>query len=63
MGYKHSNIKGVSPIEPSCKKPMYNSVEEAQDMIRYLKENKGVREIYVYRCDVCGFWHLTKKSK
>jgi hypothetical protein len=63
MGYKTSNKKNVSAIEPLCRKPMYNSAEEAQDMIKYLKENKGVREIYVYRCTECGFWHLTKKSK
>ncbi len=63
MGYKQSNIKVVSPIEPSCKKPMYNSAEEAEDMIRYLKENKGVRVINVYRCTECGFWHLTSKTK
>jgi hypothetical protein len=63
MGYKLSNIKKIVPIEPSCKKPIYNSAEEAQDMIRHIKESRDVREIHPYKCTICGFWHLTSKSK
>jgi len=63
MVYKLSNIKKIDPIEPSCKKAIYNSLEEAQDMIRYIKENRRVKEITVYKCTSCGFWHLTSKSK
>jgi len=63
MGYKLSKIRKVSPIEPQCKKAMYNTPEEAQDMVSYIKENRGIQKIDVYKCTVCGFWHLTSKSK
>jgi len=63
MGYKYSNIKKISPIELPCKKTMYNSLEEAQDIIRYIEENRGGRPIHAYKCTACGFWHLTSKSK
>ena len=63
MGYKHSNIKQINPIELPCKKTMYNSQEEAQDMIRYIRENRRVQEIKAYKCPTCGFWHLTSKSE
>jgi len=63
MAYKLSNIKKVNPIEPPCKKTIYNSLEEAQDMVSYIKENRRVQEIHAYKCNSCGFWHLTSKSK
>jgi len=63
MGYKFPNIKKIDPIELPCKKTMYNSFEEAQDMIRYIKENRGGKEIHAYKCTTCGFWHLTSKFK
>lgn len=63
MGYKLSNIKKISPIEPPCKKTIYNSLEEAQDMIDYIKETRVVKDIHAYKCTACGFWHLTSKSK
>jgi hypothetical protein len=63
MGYKLSKIKKINPLEPSCKKPMYNSAEEAQDMISYIRENRVGQAINAYKCEVCGFWHLTSKSK
>jgi hypothetical protein len=63
MGYKLSNIKKIDPIEPPCKKTIYNSPEEAQDMIIYIKENRSVRDIHAYKCNSCGFWHLTSKSE
>jgi hypothetical protein len=63
MGYKLSNIKKTDPIDLPCKKAMYNSLEEAQDMIRYIRENRRIREINAYKCSTCGFWHLTSKSK
>jgi hypothetical protein len=63
MGYKLSNIKKIDPIELPCRKKAYNSPEDAQDMISYIKENRSVREIKVYKCTICGFWHLTSKSK
>jgi hypothetical protein len=63
MGYKLSNINKVQPVEPPCKKTIYHTIEEAQDMIRYLKENKTGKEINAYKCETCGFWHLTSRSK
>jgi hypothetical protein len=62
MVNKHSNIKKIIPIELPCRKTMYNSPEEAQDMIRYIKENRRVQDIKAYKCLTCGFWHLTSKS-
>jgi hypothetical protein len=58
MGYK-PKIKKVSPLELPCRKKMYDSQEEAQDMIRYINENRVANEIHAYKCSVCGFWHLT----
>jgi len=63
MGYKLSNIKKIDPIEPPCKKTIYTTPEEAQDMIKFIKENRSVRDIHAYKCSICGFWHLTSKSK
>jgi hypothetical protein len=63
MAYKLSNIKKIDPIELPCKKKAYISPEEAKDMVSYIKENRRVQEINVYKCSICGFWHLTSKSK
>jgi hypothetical protein len=63
MVYKYSNKKDINPLEPPCRKTIYNSPEDAQDMVRFIKENRNVREIKAYRCTICGFWHLTSKSK
>jgi hypothetical protein len=63
MAYKLSNIKKIDPIELPCKKAAYNSPEDAREMISYIKENRRVQEINVYKCSACGFWHLTSKSK
>lgn len=56
----NSNVK---PIEPLCKKAMYNTKEDALDMVRYINENYTGRVINVYKCDICGFWHLTSKAR
>jgi len=63
VGYKLSNIKKIHPVDLPCKKTIYNSLEEAQDMIQYIKENRGGRELLAYKCITCGFWHLTSKIK
>ncbi len=63
MGYKYSKIKLIDPIEPVCKKTTYNSLEEAQDIINYIRENRSGKEIHPYKCTICGFWHLTSKVK
>jgi hypothetical protein len=63
MGYKLSNIKKINPIEVPCKKAIYNSPEDAQDMLNHIRETRRVRDIQVYKCTICGFWHLTSRSK
>jgi hypothetical protein len=63
VAYRPKKSGSVDPITPSCKKKMYNSLAEAQDMIRYIKENRIVRELDAYKCPICGMWHLTSQSK
>jgi hypothetical protein len=63
MGYKFSKIKKISPLDPPCRKTIFNSYDDAQDMIKYIRENRGGHEINAYKCTICGFWHLTSKSK
>jgi hypothetical protein len=63
VAYKTSNFKSLDPIVPSCKKKMYNSLEDARDIIRYIKENRAVKDLEAYECTTCGMWHLTSKSK
>ncbi len=61
--YKTSNSKSFDPITPSCNKTIYNSLEEARDMIRHIRETRTVMELNAYRCTASGMWHLTSKSK
>jgi hypothetical protein len=63
MAYKGSHFKSIDPIAPGCKKTIYNSREEAEDMIRYIQENRVVKELHSYQCTSCGLWHLSSKSK
>jgi biotin synthase-related radical SAM superfamily protein len=59
MAYKSSKHRSVDPIGPGCKKPMYNSLEEAEDMIRYIHETRVTRSLHTYQCPECGTWHLS----
>ena len=59
---KHQKEKPV-PVESLCKKTIYHSPEEAQDMIGHINENRIAGAIRAYRCPVCGFCHLTSKSE
>ena len=63
MAYKSSKFKSVSPLGPSCNKTIYNSRKEAEDMIRYIQEERIVKDLRAYQCADCGLWHLTSKSK
>lgn len=63
MAYNKNSRKSVSPIDPTCKKTIYNTREEAEDMIRYIQETRVVKELHAYQCNVCGLWHLSSKSK
>lgn len=62
MRYKSLARKNVNPFEPPCKKAIYHTREDAEDMIRHIAETRTGREIKAYRCDVCGFWHLTSRK-
>lgn len=62
MAYKASKYKSVDPIGPSCKKAIYNSRHEAEDMINHIRETRVVRELTAYQCEICGLWHLTSRS-
>lgn len=48
---------------PACTKKMYDTREEAEDMIRYIHENRVVGELVAYQCSNCSLWHLSSKSK
>ena len=61
MAHKISNSKNIQPVEPPCKKSIYHSLAEAQDMITYISETRVSKEIRAYKCQICGFWHLTSK--
>lgn len=63
MRYKTITGKNLDPIETPCKKAIYQTREDAEDMIRHIAETRTGREIRAYRCDVCGFWHLTSRKK
>ena len=63
MRYKLSDNKKTDPLSPPCKKTMYNTREEALDMINYIRENRVSKEIHAYKCNICGFWHLTSREK
>jgi hypothetical protein len=63
MVYKRSNIKNINPIQPACKKAIYSTQEEALDMIAHINVTRVVREISAYKCTICGFWHLTSRTK
>lgn len=55
MTHKISISKNINPVEPPCKKTIYYSPEEAQDMITYINENRVSKEIRAYKCQICGF--------
>lgn len=63
MEYRSQRRKNITPLETSCRKEMYNSREDAEDMIRFINENYTGREINAYKCPVCGFWHLTSRKR
>jgi sulfite reductase beta subunit-like hemoprotein len=60
MKYRFTRQQKIYPIEPPCKKTMYDSETDAQEMIKYLKSEKGVKEqLHYYACIKCGKYHLT----
>jgi hypothetical protein len=63
MAYISTGKKSIIPFEPPCRKAIYHTREDADDMIRHLAETRTGKKISAYRCDVCGFWHLTSREK
>jgi hypothetical protein len=63
MAYKVRNREKINPLGLPCRKTMYNSREEAEDMIKHISETRVSRKISVYKCPVCGFWHLTSRQE
>lgn len=63
MAYKSSKHRFVDPIGPRCKKAMYNTREEAEDMIRHIHETRITRPLHAYQCNNCGMWHLSSSPE
>ncbi|MGE5418678.1 MAG: hypothetical protein ACM3UT_00770 [Chloroflexota bacterium] len=59
---KYTGRQRIEPIQPPCKKTIFQSQEEANDMIRHINETRVTRNIRAYECPVCGYWHLTSKQ-
>lgn len=58
MKYKLTKREKIYPIEPPCKKTMYDSKEDAMEAMKFVMSDKWVK-LETYQCSVCGFWHLT----
>jgi hypothetical protein len=59
--YKSIRVSKVEPVDIPCRKTAYNSPDEAQAAIVYIRQTKYVKDLSAYRCSICGFWHLTSK--
>ena len=62
MKYRPFKKERIDPIDFPCKKEVYYTLEDAQMMIRHIEETRVTRKIRAYRCNVCGFWHLTSRA-
>ena len=58
MKYKLSNKEKINPVEPPCRKRIYDSKEDAMEAISFVTSTRRVM-LEAYQCSVCGFWHLT----
>ena len=71
-----SKIDEILVHRPLCVKIQYRSFKEAQAVINYAKNHrrylngkrvnrrmgkKDIRPIRSYKCEICGFWHLTSQ--
>lgn len=63
MAYKSRKRGPVEPIGPSCRKKIYHSKAEAEEMIRYIGETRITKPLQAYQCEICGMWHLTSSSR
>jgi hypothetical protein len=57
-----NKAKSPEPINIPCKKAIYNSLADAEEMIKHITETRYTKTIKAYKCNICGFWHLTSKS-
>ncbi len=70
------NLKDNRVISPICNKIQYNSYRDAQEAISCGKKyrryvygkrmnrrmgKKDIRPVRSYKCNICGFWHLTSQ--
>ena len=62
MKYKLSKKEKIYPVEPPCRKTMYNSKKDAIEAIAFVTSTRRV-DLEAYQCKVCGFWHLTSVKK
>lgn len=60
MTYNSIKHQKINPIEPPCKKTMYDSVEQAMDSIVNINETMGIK-LNWYNCTICKKIHLTTK--
>jgi rubrerythrin len=62
---RRNNIEKHQPFifNGSCQnKRRYKTEQEARKMADLQILEKMNLELSVYKCDICGFWHLTRKS-
>lgn len=74
--HENDMIISIIRTKSECGKIQYNSFKEAQAVINYGKNHrryingrrinrrigkKDIRPIRSYKCEVCGFWHLTSQ--
>lgn len=62
MAYNSSKRSPIEPIGPRCKKGMYSTREEAEDMIRHIQETRYTKQLHAYQCSECGMWHLSSTT-
>lgn len=53
---------GKRNIDSCLSKTAYNSYEEAAQTAKYVYETEGIK-LKVYKCLICGNYHLTKGKK
>ena len=73
-----SRVKEIPVHKVLCEKIKYKSFKEAQAVINYAKNHrrfingkrsnrrmgkKDIRPVRSYKCDMCGFWHLTSQPE
>lgn len=51
----------LKTFEHTCEfKQRYETSQEAKQIVRGMRRNKKL--VFEYRCNVCGFWHLSSKK-